>query len=72
VPVRWTIDAGPPDVALKRAKGAVALRRSRLARILSQAEGQGARPTVRQLAGALGVSPRTIKRDLAALRKRET
>ena len=72
VPVRWTLDAGPPDVALKRAKGAVALRRSRLARILSQAEGQGARPTVRQLAVALGVSPRTIKRDLAALRKRET
>ena len=68
VPVTWTLDAGPPDQALKRAKGAVALRRTRLARILRQADTQGARPTVRRLAQTFGVSPRTIKRDLAALR----
>lgn len=68
LPVKWTLDAGPPDVALKRSKGAIALRRSRLVRILREAKVQGARPTIQHLANALGVSPRTIKRDLAALR----
>jgi DNA-binding SARP family transcriptional activator len=68
VPVAWTLDAGPADVALKRSKGAIALRRSRLARMLREAASQGARPTVRHLANALKVSPRTIKRDMAALR----
>lgn len=69
VPVRWTLDAGPPDTALKWAQGAIALRRSRLARLLRESAAQGARPTVQQLADLLGVSPRTIKRDLAALRQ---
>lgn len=66
--VRWTVDAGPPDVALKQAKGAIALRRIRLSRLLAEAEAQGAAPTVAQLAEILDVSPRTIQRDLAALR----
>jgi len=69
VPVRWTLDAGPPDAALRRARGAVTLRRNRLERILREARLQGAHPSVRQLAEALGVSPRTVKRDLAALRR---
>jgi len=69
VPVTWTIDAGPADAALKRSQGAIALRHSRLVRIWSEAGQQGARPTVENLADALGVSPRTIKRDLAALRE---
>ncbi len=68
MPVRWTVDAGPADAALKHAQGAIALRRARLARLLREAELQGARPIVAQLAEALDVSPRTVKRDLAALR----
>ncbi len=71
VPVEWTLDAGPPDASLKRSQGAIALRRERLARILREAHSHGARPTIQQLADDLGVSPRTIKRDLAAIRKRE-
>ncbi|MBN2003454.1 MAG: hypothetical protein JXA21_08875 [Anaerolineae bacterium] len=69
VAVRWTVDAGPADAALKHAQGAIALRRARLARLLQEAEAQGARPTVAQLAEALDVSLRTLKRDLAALRR---
>lgn len=67
VRVRWTVDAGPPDVALRQARGAVALRRSRLARLLREAQAQGAVPTTAELAAVLGVSQRTIQRDLAAL-----
>ncbi len=69
VQVQWTVDAGPADAALKRAQGAIALRRTRLTRLLREAELQGASPTVAQLAQALDVSPRTVKRDLAALRQ---
>ena len=68
VQVRWTVDAGPSDAALRQAKGAIALRRSRLARLLREARSQGASPTVAHLAEALGVSKRTIQRDLATLR----
>lgn len=69
IQVRWTVDAGPPDAALKQAQGAIALRRIRLSRLLAEAEAQGAAPTVAQLAQVLGVSGRTIQRDLAALRR---
>jgi tetratricopeptide (TPR) repeat protein len=69
VQVRWILDAGPADTALRRAKGAVALRRARLARLIEEAEVQGAAPTVASLASTLGVSKRTIQRDLAALRR---
>jgi len=69
IQVRWTVDAGPADAALKHAQGAIALRRARLARLLQEAESQGARPTVAQLAETLDVSLRTLKRDLAALRR---
>ncbi|MGC9333901.1 MAG: BTAD domain-containing putative transcriptional regulator [Anaerolineae bacterium] len=66
--VAWTVDAGPADAALKRAEGAIALRRARLARLLAEAAAHGAAPTVADLAAALRVSPRTIQRDLSALR----
>jgi tetratricopeptide (TPR) repeat protein len=69
VRVLWTVDAGPPDAALRQAKGEVALRRSRLARLLREAASQGARPTPAQLADALGVSKRTVQRDFEAIRK---
>jgi tetratricopeptide (TPR) repeat protein len=66
--IEWTVDAGPADVALRQARGAIALRRARLGRLLQEAKRQGATPTVGQLAEALGVSDRTVQRDLAALR----
>jgi len=68
VQVCWTVDAGPADAALKQAGGAIALRRARLSRLLQEAQAQGASPTVSQLADALGVSKRTIQRDLADTR----
>ena len=67
-PVTWTVDAGPADRALKQARGAIALRRSRLQRMIQQAESQGVRPREADLAEALGVSIRTVQRDLAHLR----
>jgi hypothetical protein len=69
--VAWTVDAGPADVALKQARGAIALRRARLSRLLKEAEAQGAAPSANHLAEALGVSKRTVQRDLAALRHSE-
>ncbi|HHS97626.1 MAG TPA: tetratricopeptide repeat protein [Chloroflexi bacterium] len=64
VEVTWTVDA-PEDRAIS---GKVARRRHRLLRLLEEAREQGAAPTVAHLAEALGVSERTLKRDLAALR----
>jgi tetratricopeptide (TPR) repeat protein len=71
VQVTWTLDAGPADVALRQARGAIALRRARLSRLLREAKAQGAAPTAAQLAQALDVSRRTVQRDLAALRRGE-
>jgi tetratricopeptide (TPR) repeat protein len=68
VQVQWTVDAGPADVALGQVRGAVALRRARLSRLLQEAGDQGAAPTASDLAEGLGVSKRTVQRDLAALR----
>ncbi len=70
VPVVWTVDAGEEDDALLAREGKVALRRHRILRLLAEAEAVGALPTVADLAGALNVSPRTIRADLAALRSR--
>ena len=67
--VQWTVDAGPADVALKQAKGAIAVRRARLSRLIQEAERQGVHPKEADLATALGVSVRTIQRDLVHLRQ---
>ncbi len=69
VRVQWTVDTGPPDTALRRGAGAIALRRARLVRLLEEADAQGAAPTTADLARALSVSKRTIQRDRAALRR---
>jgi hypothetical protein len=69
VEVQLTVDAGPADRALKQAQGAIALRRVRLSRLLQQARAQGVSPTAAQLADLLGVSKRTVQRDLASLRE---
>jgi tetratricopeptide (TPR) repeat protein len=71
VEVQLTLDAGPADQALKQGQGAIALRRAKLGRIRREAQMQGAAPTVQEMADLLGVSARTVKRDLAALRQAE-
>jgi DNA-binding SARP family transcriptional activator/predicted ATPase len=65
VEVSWTI-AIPEDNNIPN-KGE--RRRHRLLRLLREAADQGAAPTVSDLAKALDVTPRTIKRDLAVLRE---
>ncbi len=62
--VHWTITS-PEDDGWK---DPVERRRGRLRRLLQEADGQDAAPTVDDLAQALDVSVRTIRRDLASLR----
>ncbi|MBN1976183.1 MAG: AAA family ATPase [Anaerolineae bacterium] len=69
VAVIWTVDAGEEDAALAKRAGKVALRRHRLLRLLVEAETAGGLPAGADLAGALDFSPRTIRADLAALRR---
>ncbi|MBE9506952.1 MAG: DUF1670 domain-containing protein [Chloroflexi bacterium] len=69
VTLTWTVDAGEEDDVLAKQEGKVALRRRRLLRLLAEAEAANGLPTVADLAGALGFSPRTISADLAALRR---
>jgi DNA-binding SARP family transcriptional activator len=64
LPVIWTVHA-PGDAPLVEIAG----RRQRLQRLIAEAEAQGASPTVRALADVLAVTPRTLLRDLAALRQ---
>jgi len=64
ITVTWTV-AAPEDDAIG---SPTARRRHRLRRLLEEAAAQDAAPTVDDLAAVLGVAPRTIKRDLAALR----
>ena len=64
IAIEWTPDH--PDDAQIANK--VARRRQQIARLLSEAEVQGARATIAALAEALDSSQPTIKRDLAALR----
>jgi tetratricopeptide (TPR) repeat protein len=66
VAVKWTVDA-PEDEAIP---GKAGRRRHRLARLLQEAERQGAAPTDDDLALALGVNRRTILRDLQVLEDR--
>lgn len=61
--VVWTLDSGAKDRAVLREHGRVALRRVRIQRLLSEALEQGALATQEDLAQALQVSVRTIKRD---------
>jgi DNA-binding transcriptional ArsR family regulator len=63
VTVTWTV-AAPQDEAIV---GNVARRRHRLRRLLAEAAARGAEAGAGALAEALGVSRRTIERDLAAL-----
>lgn len=65
--VIWTVDAGLEDRQVLQQHGRVALRRMRLQRLLDEALDQGAVASQEDLAQALHVSLRTIKRDCATL-----
>ena len=67
VAVSWTV-ASPEDEAIA---GKVARRRQRIVRLLREAQAQGAVPAHGHLAEALGVSRRTIERDMAAMHCQE-
>ncbi|MBN1975988.1 MAG: tetratricopeptide repeat protein [Anaerolineae bacterium] len=64
VDVSWTV-ASPEDAEVS---GKAERRRHQLLRLLREAAEQSAAPTVEDLAAALGVNERTIRRDLEALR----
>lgn len=65
--VVWTPDAGQEDRQVQQHYGAIVLRRTRIQRLLDEALAQGAVATQEDLAQALHVSVRTIKRDCRAL-----
>ncbi|MGC9399866.1 MAG: DUF1670 domain-containing protein [Anaerolineae bacterium] len=64
VTITWTVELPEDEIVT----GKVTRRRHRILRLLREAADQSAAPTVPDLAQALGVSTRTIERDLAALR----
>lgn len=69
VEVTWTLDAGVEDLEVLEHHGRVALRRVRLLRLVEEALDQGGEPTQEDLARALGVTARTIRTDIAALKQ---
>ncbi len=70
VEVRWTVDAGESDQMILEREGKAALRLHRIRRLLNEARAQGAAPTDKDIAQALGVNVRTIERDMVALRSK--
>lgn len=67
VEVVWTIDAGEEDLTTAQKKGAAGLRRVRIERLLNEALSQKGVATQEDLAWALNVSVRTVRRDCALL-----
>jgi tetratricopeptide (TPR) repeat protein len=67
VEVIWTVDM-PDQHELGQSINKAAARQERLRRLCEEAAAQGAEPTVGDLASALGVTARTVDRDIAALR----
>lgn len=65
--VCWTIDNGAEDEATLSSQGRLGLRRVRIQRLLDEAVEQGALASQEDLAQALQVDVRTIKRDCQAL-----
>lgn len=71
LPVRLTVDAGPPDTAIRKTQGKVALRRAQITRLIQEAASQGASFTPSHLADLLKVSKRTIQRDQSLLQEQQ-
>lgn len=67
--VTWTVHRGKEDHEVEKQYGTAALRQTRIQRLLGEAVEQGAVATQEDLAQALHVSVRTIKRDCADLQK---
>ena len=67
VEVTWTVDAGAEDLEVRQRFGRQALRRVRIQRLLAEALEQNAIASQEDLARALQVTVRTIKRDFAHL-----
>lgn len=70
VEVVWTINAGLEDAEVLRRHGKDGLRQVRILRLIDEALDQGGAPTIEDLAKALAVTPRTLKRDLVVLRNK--
>ena len=69
VTVTLTVDAGVEDAVVKECQGVEGQRRGRLLRIIEEALEQGGVLTQEDLAQALGVTRRTIIRDVKALKE---
>lgn len=67
VEVTWTLNSGAEDRAVRAQHGRQTLRQVRIQRLLDEALAQGAVASQEDLAQALQVSVRTIKRDCATL-----
>lgn len=67
--VTWTVNAGEKDHQIEKELGREALRHIRIQRLLNEVLAQGAAATQEDIAAALQVSVRTIKRDCAKMAK---
>ena len=67
VEVVWTVDMRPEDAEVQKKFGRKALRRVRISRLTEEAVDQGGLATEEDLARALHVVPRTIRRDIHVL-----
>ena len=68
VEVTLTVDNGAEDAEVRQRDGLAGLRRGRILRLTEEALAQGGVLTQEDLARALGVEPRTIRRDMQALK----
>lgn len=67
IQIQWTVDAGREDEQVQRQHGSKVLRQVRLQRLLAEAVEQGGVASQEDVARALQVSVRTIKRDFEEL-----
>ena len=67
IEVIWNLEA-PAQREVGHAANKATARQEILLRLCAEASAQDAEPTVGDLAEALGVTPRTVDRDIAALR----
>jgi len=68
VEVTLTVDSGTEDAEVRQRAGLVGVRRGRILRLTEEALAQGGVLTQEDLGRALGVEPRTIRRDMQALK----